>query len=342
MNQKDVSMNLENIYLNRFSHIYIENEIKDDPLTKNILEKFKNSRKIYIENYKDVFNRPRQNYKVQNFSQKLILAKKHGDFIYKGSEFCEDFGQKNFYYTSSIMNCIYNCRYCYLKGLYDSSNIVIFVNIDDFIGEAQKLAEKESIYLCISYDSDLLSFEGITGFVSKWIDFAKKNKNVTIELRTKCPNVDTILKSDISENMILSFSILPDEIINIYEERTPILEERINAILKSIKKKNKVRLCIEPLIKVKNFKNIYGKFIDYIFSKIKSQDIREICIGCFRMSSVQFKKIEKIEPYSPVFSYMFKVENGSVSYYDEKELIDFVKKYIGRYIEPQKIFVKYV
>ena len=31
-----------------------------------------------------------------------------------------------------MFNCIYDCDYCYLQGMYPSANIVVFVNHEDF------------------------------------------------------------------------------------------------------------------------------------------------------------------------------------------------------------------
>ena len=52
-------------------------------------------------------------------------------FFYEGAPVCQDFGNTNFYYCSTMMNCIYDCSYCYLKGMYPSGHMVLFVNIED-------------------------------------------------------------------------------------------------------------------------------------------------------------------------------------------------------------------
>ena len=31
-----------------------------------------------------------------------------------------------------MYNCLFDCRYCFLQGMYNSSNFVIFVNYEDF------------------------------------------------------------------------------------------------------------------------------------------------------------------------------------------------------------------
>ncbi|SVD49612.1 uncharacterized protein METZ01_LOCUS402466, partial [marine metagenome] len=43
-------------------------------------------------------------------------------------------GGKNNYYFSHMLNCIYDCRYCFLQGMYRSAHYVLFVNYDEFFG----------------------------------------------------------------------------------------------------------------------------------------------------------------------------------------------------------------
>ncbi|NLC68901.1 MAG: radical SAM protein, partial [Clostridiaceae bacterium] len=146
-----------------FSHVYIEKKAMNHSNSKKILEHFRQAEIVEINHYKDVFSRAKQDYCMQKHSPKLILAVKDDDFVYRGAPLCEDFGNANFYYASTVMNCIYDCEYCYLQGMYATANIVVFVNIEDFFGEVESLLKKRPVYLCISYDSDLLALEKILG-----------------------------------------------------------------------------------------------------------------------------------------------------------------------------------
>ena len=94
---------------------------------KAVLSKFKNNQVINIEKYTEILNRNQQDFKLQKLSPKLILAVKKDGFIYKGSDVLPSFGHNHFYYNSVIQNCIYDCDYCYLQGMYNSANIVVFV-----------------------------------------------------------------------------------------------------------------------------------------------------------------------------------------------------------------------
>lgn len=118
-------------YLNDFSHIYVEEDIKNNPFTKEILSKFPKAEIIEIEHYKDKFNPYSQNFRAQKNSQKLILAQKEPPFLYEASDLIQK-QDKNFLYTTPMLNCIYDCHYCFLQGMYPSSNVVLFVNLEDF------------------------------------------------------------------------------------------------------------------------------------------------------------------------------------------------------------------
>ena len=133
-----------------FSHIYVEKRAQAYPEMNDILRKFPRSTVIEIEDYKRVFNRSNQNFQAQKKSLKLIIAVKKDHFIYNGSQYAPNFDLPNFYYNTVMLNCLYNCDYCYLQGMFISGNIVIFINFEDFVQHAEKiLKERGSIYLCV-------------------------------------------------------------------------------------------------------------------------------------------------------------------------------------------------
>ena len=66
--------------------------------------------------------------------------------------------------------------------MYSSANIVVFVNLEDIFREVEDLLKKDSVYLCISYDTDVMAFENILGYTREWFDFAKEHENLKLEL----------------------------------------------------------------------------------------------------------------------------------------------------------------
>jgi spore photoproduct lyase len=297
--------------------IYIEKAAKNSELAKYIIQKF-NPKIIEIDHYKEIFNRSKQNFNFQKNQNRLILAKKDNISFYKGSKFCSNRGYLNFYYSTQILGCIYNCQYCYLGGMYPSGYPVIFVNEEEFI---QKAKELKDAFLAISYESDLLAFEGIYPFHKKWIELAKEKKDILIESRTKSANTSKLPKNPPS-NFILTFSLSPKEVAK-FEQKAPSLEKRVKAIKEAINKGYRIEIAIDPIIKVDNFKEVYKNFINYLKKELPLSAI-PIEVGAFRMNKEFLKRLRKIH-LSEVTYYPYEIKNNEARYKDEKELIEFVK-----------------
>lgn len=322
-----------------FSHIYIEERALSYPFTDKIIQRFPNAKRVIIGHYKNVFNRPRQDFVLQKQAPKLILAVKEEPFLYEGPEVCEDFGYDNFYYASTLLNCLYNCDYCYLQGLYPSANIVAFVNIGDFFAAVEKQLAQRELYLCVSYDTDLLAFEGLLPYTASWIEFARKHQNLLVEIRTKSANFNKIKQLEPVHQAILAWSMSPAPIAERYEKLAPGLESRLKAAAQAIEYGWKVRLSLEPVLKVEDWKEIYSHFVDRIFEVLPADKIHDINIGAFRMSRDYYKKISQMRSDTDVFAYPVETKDGVVSYKDEHEIRKFVFDKLVKYCAEEKIFI---
>ncbi len=333
-----------------FSHIYVEKEIIAHPRTEKILDFFcheEEGRKqerhiIEITHYKDVFCRKRQDISLQKQAPALILAKKRDHFLYSGSPVCQNFDEKHFYYTSCVMNCLYDCEYCYLQGMYPSGNLVIFVNLEDTLLAVEQMLKKHEVYLCISYDTDLMALENITGFVKEWSEFAGNHKNVKIECRTKCGRRDLWKALSPNENMIFAFTISPEEVVEKFEHRTASLEDRLSCATEALRLGFPVRLCFDPMIYIPDWKEKYGKMLDKVKEKFSySLDcLYDISIGSFRISQDYLKKIRRVQKNSAVLNFPFENVSGVYQYPQKlmEEMEGFLKEQLENDLPAEKIF----
>ena len=237
---------------NNFSHLYIENAAFDYPFTQRVRDRFPNAQVIEIEDYKTVFSRPKQHFQAQKGSMKLILAVKKDRFLYDGSGHSQNFSLKNFYYNTLMINCVYNCDYCYLQGMYPSANIVAFVNLEDyFLATSRGIRDRgkpsQPFYLCISYDTDLLAFESIIPYCQAWIEFVHKQSDLLVEIRTKSAAYRSISKLFPTEQVILAWTLSPETVVKHYEHGTPPLRNRLDAAKSAMDDGWPVRLCFDPI-----------------------------------------------------------------------------------------------
>lgn len=325
-------------FANNYSHIYIEDEALNYPITQNILRHFPESQIIHIHHYKDMFNRAKQDFVMQKHAQSLILAVNHSELIYPGARFCQSFGNEHFYYTSNIMNCIYDCEYCYLQGMYPSGNMVIFVNIEDYFSKIQSILKEHTMYVCISYDTDLLAIEGLCGFTQKWIDFTIANPGLTIEVRTKSMHNVTRLQNSSHSNIVWAWTLSPKEVVQ-YEHFTPSLDNRIKAINSALNNGCRVRLCFDPMILVPDYQNIYRNFYKYVFERINASLIYDISVGLFRISSDYLKSMRRKRSCA-ITAYPYDNVNGICSYDAKKsgEMLDFAESELAKYYPSDRIY----
>ena len=324
-----------------FSHIYIEEALLRDRESLRVLERFPKAVCIPIRHYKDVFNRKKQNRSLQEKSRKLILARKEGQRIYKGAPVCQDFSEAHFYYSSLLMNCPFHCAYCYLQGMYPSANLVLFLNLNDYFTDCRALlSEKGSLYLCISYDTDLIAMEEVYPYVERFLSFLKEEKKLLIEVRTKAGGegffrrIETLsVPEDVKRRMIFAFTLSPPEIVEEAEQGSAGLMGRVVAVKRAIEEGFRVRLCFDPMIYHADWKNIYRRFLDLVFREIPSEKVYDISVGSFRISESYLKAMERACPDSP--HTFFPYENTNGFYHYPKVLLEEMEGFLLSRIEEQ-------
>lgn len=335
-----MSKSVQGLKKNLFNTIYVEEAAYKYPLTEQILQKHADCPVITIRHYKDVFNRTNQHFSIQKQHQSLILAVKNSPFLYKGPDVCQNFGYSNFYYTSFLLNCIFDCEYCYLQGMYPSANIVAFVNVEEFQRAMEDVVSKEPVYLAASYDTDLIAFHNILPYLNYFYDFFTKQPNLFVEVRTKSAN-ESFYKNHASlNNLIIAFTLTPEDVIKKYERHTPALEARIKAIQTAIAQGFKVRICLDPIFINPEMDALYEPFYRQVFTQIDSDKIVDVGYGFFRMSKEFFKRIEKHRSNSQLFSEEYCVNKDVISY--SRELQEKIKakhfEILTQYIKKEKIF----
>lgn len=323
-----------------FSHIYVEKSVRTHARTQKILAGFPSAEVIEIGHYKDVFCRSRQNCRLQHHSQKLILAARQGTLLYAGAPVCQSFGNRHFYYSSCVMNCIFDCEYCYLKGMYPSANIVVFVNLEEIFAEVERVLAEHPLYLCVSYDTDLLALEPVIGYVQEWCGFTARHPNLAIEVRTKCANISFAGTARAVPGVIYAFTLSPQAVIDACERHTPSLAERLSCAAALMRAGCPVRLCFDPMIYVPDWQRHYESMLEQVFCSIDMDKVVDVSVGTFRISQEYLKNIRRQEPDSAVIWFPFQREDGYCHYPNElmEQMECFLTDRIRQKIPGEKIF----
>ena len=322
--------------------IYVEEAIQNHPKTKSILNKFKKSRIISINKYGEIFNKRNQNFRIQKANPCLILAHKKDNFVLPAPEGFGIGSSKNFYF-SHMYNCIYDCRYCFLQGMYSSANYVIFVNFEDFDIAIKKTIEKNinsKLTFFSGYDCDSLALENVTGFAKHILSIFRKYPHIEIEFRTKSIQKEPFLSVKPMRNVILAYSLMPELMSNSLDNKAPSISKRISVISELASKGWKIGLRFDPLIHGENWKELYQELLENIYNNISLENLHSVSFGSLRFPKRMFKDIFKLYPNEPLFTSPLSLNNKMISYdiEIEEEMTSFCKNLSLKYINEDQIF----
>ena len=321
--------------------IYIEKDVRHHPRVEEILARFSGAEKIICDHYGEIFNRKAQNFRFQKQNPSLILAKKHKGYVLPAPEAYSIGGDHNFYF-SHMMNCIYDCRYCFLQGMYRSANYVLFVNFEDTHDEIARIAKdhpNDSCYFFSGYDCDSMALEPVTHFVENTLPIFERLPDAWIELRTKSTQIRSLLERDVVENCVVAFSLSPDNIVDHLEDKTPSLRKRIDAMKKLQDRGWAIGLRFDPLIYSHHYQQDYTKMFEQVFGDISLESIHSVSLGNFRMPEKFFKNMVKLYPDEKMFAGPLSENGGMISYPEviEKDMMGYCEQKILEHI-PSEIF----
>jgi len=277
--------------------IYYERSAAGHPRTKAILARFPHAVRISCDRYGEVFNRRAQSFRLQKQRPSLILAQKHANLVLETPVGYGIGGERN-YYFSHMLNCVYDCRYCFLQGMYQSAHYVLFVNYEDFgnaILEKAMASTHEEPYFFSGYDCDSLALDNVTEFTDFIVPLFRKLDNAWLELRTKSVQTRALESYQPQDRVIVAFSITPNDISEATEHKVPKLTQRL-AVMQSLAQCGwQLGLRFDPLLYFHNWQTAYRELFSQIFAKIRPK-----CVHSVSLESAVAPGVHRVAPTADV------------------------------------------
>ena len=258
--------------------IYYEKEIINYPLGKQLMEKYKETPKIIIDNHNNIEEmRKKQNSEFADMKRNLIIG------VRKTHKFVDNHKTSDYLVPYTSSGCTAMCMYCYLVCNYNKcAYLRLFVNREQMLEKIIKTAEKSEKELTfeIGSNSDLVLENTITGNLKWTIENFAETKKGKLTLPTKFDMVDELLNLKHNKKLTIRMSVNPEEIINKVEFGTSRLKGRIDAINKLAEADYPIGILIAPVILVENWKELYTELIQRLnlelSEKVKNNAFFEI------------------------------------------------------------------
>ena len=189
--------------------------------------------------------------------------------------FAEEAGNTcpNYWHFSPYGFCFYGCKYCYLagtQGVFHAPAVKIYVNLDEITAEMNRVANRigrpTAFYLGKLQDG--LALDRLTWYSTVLVPFFARHEFARQVVLTKCAEVDRLLALDHQGHTILSWSVNPPEIVAEFEENTPPVEARIQAMKQCSARGYPVRAVLMPIIPVPEWEEIYERFLERLLDEV--------------------------------------------------------------------------
>jgi Spore photoproduct lyase len=182
----------------------------------------------------------------------------------------------NYWHFSPYGFCPYGCKYCYLagtQGVKFSPTVKIYVNLPEMLDEIDRIARqfKRPKTFYIGKLQDALALDSLTAYSTVVIPFFAEHPWARLALLTKSTCIGRLTELEHRGHSILSWSVNPPEVFEIFEENVPSVEERLKAMRRVALAGYPVRAVMMPIIPVEGWQKLYTTFTEHLIQTVPIQ-----------------------------------------------------------------------
>ncbi len=268
--------------------IFLEKEAADYPLAREVLLRFPSTPVHPLTEAESVVDELRKTSSdvFGSGKKQLVLSRFKGSFLKKCPGISKGMVCCNYYVVNLIKNCIYDCSYCFLQDFLENNPVMsAYVNVEDLLCELDEVftAHPDRLYRVGTGElTDSLALDDMIPYSDLLVPFFAKRKNAVLELKTKSASVENLLKQEGTRNVIVSWSLNPQEIIDLEEKGTASLEERLEAARLCQARGFRIGFHFDPILLFPGWEQAYENVVESLFRKIPPSAIEWISLGSFR------------------------------------------------------------
>lgn len=200
----------------------------------------------------------------------------------------------NLYTIDPVKNCGFNCSYCSIQTMFKDQDIQFD---QDFAAKvaALEFSPDRFYHVGSGQSSDALMWGNRHGILDTLCDLAKRNPQILLELKTKSKNVDYFLKTKVPPNVMCSWSLNPQTVIDHEEHQTAQLSDRLNAARAASDQGILVAFHFHPMFIFEGWQSAYQDIFHEIQNRFLPQEIGMISFGTLTFPKPILNKIREYD-----------------------------------------------
>mgnify|MGYP006427297549 CR=1 FL=1 len=216
----------------------------------------------------------------------LALSRFKGDFLKKCPGISPGMVCCNYYVVNLAKNCIYHCSYCFLQDFLGNNPMqVAYVNVEDLLGELEQVFTQypdRNFRVGTGELTDSLALDSIVPYTASLLPFFNRQSNAVLELKTKSDQIENLLNHSDPTNVIVSWSLNPQTIIDLEEKGTPGLTQRLEAARACLEKGYRIGFHFDPIIIIPGWEEAYRQLVEVLCDTLPIEKVEWVSLGSFR------------------------------------------------------------
>jgi spore photoproduct lyase len=173
--------------------------------------------------------------------------------------------------------CPYHCTYCYLAYVYRDYHpfIKINVNYDKMFQEIREAVflPQDAAAFNMGEMLDSLALDHMSLLVERLVPFFGRLSNSYLMLLTKSASIEGLLRTTPNAQIVVSWSLNTQQMIDKYEIGTASLAERVGAAKRCQGHGYRIRLRIDPGILYEDWRSDYAELLSTILAALTPENI---------------------------------------------------------------------
>ncbi len=191
----------------------------------------------------------------------------------------------------AVETCAFGCSYCTIQTFY-SDKVIFEPDLKQKLAQIQ-LDPRRRYHIGTGQSSDSLVWGNRNGMLDDLCNFARQHPNVLLEFKTKSANISYFLENEVPPNIVCTWSLNPQVIIDNEEHYTVSLEKRLEAAHKVAEKGIKVGFHFHPMIYYDEWEQAYPAIARTIMTQFDPRSVLFISMGSVTLIKPVIRRIRR-------------------------------------------------
>lgn len=248
--------------------------------------------------YEDLVNRPKKyGSSLEEDRTELAFVRKQAeaiDLVGNIMGTCPVASEKtrccNLKTLDAVQQCGFGCSYCSIQSFYHANQIRFIRDLTHHL-QNMELDPHKTYHIGTGQSSDSLMWGNHNGLLDTLYDFASVHPNIILEMKSKSGRIDYFLENKPPANIVFTWSLNPQKVIQHEEKGTASLEKRLSAARKLADVGCPVGFHFHPMVWYEGWQEEYTDLVDLLTATFSPEETVMISIGTLTFIKSVIKRI---------------------------------------------------